>query len=323
MERKSIAPLDTAAAPPAASLRGSNQHIARYEAAPPSASILGMDIQFDIHHAPHIDQKPPRPVCGVPICQSTTGEDTRGCFQSPTKKNVVHSNSCGLFVDAGAFEGQCELARSYTEAIKCLFECESIIGTFTERLASKEERIADLESKLVGMSFELASLKAYVDEHRSKRRSPFSCGSNDTDTTASCSNHSNTVDIHVGDNATSLRQVTSICRHSFTAAIQEPYRQEFCRWSRSLESMTWKGSSRTDDMSSDALDESVATLKGFSTNISQFFRKKMDDKSMEQVARRPPNKKRVERQSELQKSLASLEGVVFPSSYASGLSDQE
>jgi hypothetical protein len=81
--------------------------------------------------------------------------------------------------------------------------------------------------------------------------------------------------------------------------------------------MTWKGSSRTDDMSSDALDESVASLSGFSTNISQFFRKKMDDKSMEQVARRPPNKKRVERQAELQKSAASLEGVVFPSSYAS------
>ena len=84
MERKFITPLDTAAAPPAASLRGSNQHIARYEAAP---HILGMDIQFDIHHAPHIDQKPPRPLCGVPICQSTTDEDTRGCFQSPTEKN--------------------------------------------------------------------------------------------------------------------------------------------------------------------------------------------------------------------------------------------
>ena len=239
------------------------------------------------------------------------GEDTRGCFQSPTEKNVVHSDSCGLFVDADAFQ------LSYKEAIKCLFECESIIETFTERLASKEERIADLESKLVGMSFELASLKAYVDEHRSKRRSPFSCGSNDTDTTASCSNHSNTVDIHVGDNATSLRQVTSIRRHSVPAAIQEPYRQERRRFSRSLESMTREGSYCTDDMSSDALDESGSSLSVLFTNISQFFRKKMDDLSMEQVARRPPNKKRVERQAELQKSAASLEGVVFPSSYSS------
>ena len=72
-----------------------------------------------------------------------------------------------------------------------------------------------------------------------------------------------------------------------------------------------------DDMSSDKLDKSRASFRALSTNISQFFRKMRDDTSMDQVARRPPNKKRVDRQAEQQTSITSFEGVVFPSSDAS------
>ena len=285
MERKPIAPLNTAAAPPATNVRGWNQRIARYEAAPPGASILGMDTRFDIHHLPHMDQRPP---------------------VYPADAHEVHED---------AFEGQCDLALRYTEAVQCLVDCESVLGTLTERLASKDKHIVHLESKLVEMSFELASLKAFADEHRSKRRSSFSCGGDDTVTTASCSDHPNAVYIRVGDNATSRCQVTSTRRHSIPPSKQEAYRQEGSRWSRSLESLTWEGSSRTDDLSSDAIDEFGASFSALPNNISQFFRKKMDDMSMEQVARRPPNTKRVERQAEQHTSITSLEGVVFPSSY--------
>lgn len=286
MERKPIAPLNTAAPPPATNVRGWNQRIARYEAAPPGASILGMDTRFDIHHLPHMDQRPP---------------------VYPADAHEVHED---------AFEDQRDLTRSYTEAVQCLVECESIIGTLTERLASKDEHIAHLESKLVEISFELASLKAFADEHRSIRRSSFSSGGNDTVTTLSCSDHPNAVDICVGDNTTSLWKVTSSRRHSLPPARQDTYRQERSRWSR-LEPMTWEGSLRMDDMSSDKLDKSRASFRALSTNISQFFRKMRDDTSMDQVARRPPNKKRVDRQAEQQTSITSFEGVVFPSSDAS------
>ena len=309
MERKPIAPLNTAAAPSAANVRGSNKRIARYDAVPPGASILGMDIIFDMHHAPHMNHG------GVLSCHSTTGQDTSGCSQSTTENIVIHSDSCGLFVDEDAFEGQCDLALRYTEAVQCRVDCESVLGTLTERLASKDKHIVHLESKLVEMSFELASLKAFADEHRSKRRSSFSCGGDDTVTTASCSDHPNAVYIRVGDNTTSHCQVTSTRRHSLPPARQDTYRQERSRWSRSLESLTWEGSSRTDDLSSDAIDEFGASFSALPNNISQFFRKKMDDMSMEQVARRPPNTKRVERQAEQHTSITSLEGVVFPSSY--------
>ena len=309
MERKPIAPLNTAAAPPATNVRGWNKRIARYDAVPPGSSILGMDIIFDMHHAPHMNHG------GVLSCHSTTGQDTSGCSQSTTENIVIHSDSCGLFVDEDAFEGQCDLALRYTEAAQCLVDCESVLGTLTERLASKDKHIVHLESKLVEMSFELASLKAFADEHRSKRRSSFSCGGDDTVTTASCSDHPNAVYIRVGDNATSRCQVTSTRRHSIPPSKQEAYRQERSRWSRSLESLTWEGSSRTDDLSSDAIDEFGASFSALPNNISQFFRKKMDDMSMEQVARRPPNTKRVERQAEQHTSITSLEGVVFPSSY--------
>ena len=51
-----------------------------------------------------------------------------------------------------------------------LVQCESIINTLQEQLTSKDEQIASLEEKIVQMSFELASSKAFEYEHRSKSR---------------------------------------------------------------------------------------------------------------------------------------------------------
>ena len=46
---------------------------------------------------------------------------------------------------------------------------ETILCAFKKRLASKDERVAELEKKFVEMSFELASMKALADEHGAKR----------------------------------------------------------------------------------------------------------------------------------------------------------
>lgn len=64
-----------------------------------------------------------------------------------------------------------ELCQDYNEAIGCLRHCEQVIKSLQEEVASKNETIGHLEDKLVEMSLELASSKAFIDEHKSKRRS--------------------------------------------------------------------------------------------------------------------------------------------------------
>jgi hypothetical protein len=288
--------------------------------------------------------------------------------------------------DSGG-DSQCE-KRNYKEAIQCLVECDAIICAQTERLASKDKQIADLERKIVEMSFELASLKAFADEHRSNRRSSsfLSVSDTDTTTTASVSHHSDAVDICVDDNATSSLQVTSSRRNSLPAAGVQVQQREGRKWSSSLfsslgsmnweeeksccsddthspldesksstkisantpqffrktkkvtssrrnslpaagaqayhqEGRKWSSSSMNRETSDDnisPLDESESSLGKFSANISQFFRKTKEDMPIEQTVRRPPHKKKVERQAAQQTSAASsIVGVVFPSSFES------
>jgi hypothetical protein len=258
-------------------------------AAPPAASILGMDIRLDGPHTPH----------------STMSQETRGHFSTSTNHRAINSDS----------DSQCDQKRNFKEAVQCLVECDAIIGEITERLVSKDEQIVELEMKIVDMSFELASLKAFADEHRSKRRSSFV---SDTDTNASSSLHSDAVDICGGDNATSPLQVTSSRRHSLPASGIQAYHQERRKWSSSLGSMKCEKSCVTDDIFG-TLDESESSMSKLTTNISQFFRKTKEDLAMEQTVRRPPRKKRVEQQAAQQISPAtsSIEGVVFPSSFDS------
>jgi hypothetical protein len=110
-------------------------------------------------------------------------QDTRRYFSTFTEETTNRSDSRALFIE------------------------ETILGACRERLASKDERIAELEKKLVEMSFELASLKALADEHGAKRRIP--CGFSHADATASSSLQ-----------ADSHRCVTSTRRHSLPAEEQ-------------------------------------------------------------------------------------------------------
>ena len=61
--------------------------------------------------------------------------------------------------------------QDYQNAIDCLKQCETIIAGLQDQLHSKDAQIANLEEKMVHVSFELATSKAFEDEHRSKRRS--------------------------------------------------------------------------------------------------------------------------------------------------------
>lgn len=63
-----------------------------------------------------------------------------------------------------------ELLQNYHDAVGCIKQCETIIRTLEGKLGLKKETIATLEEKIVQMSLELASSKAFEDEYRSKRR---------------------------------------------------------------------------------------------------------------------------------------------------------
>jgi hypothetical protein len=63
-----------------------------------------------------------------------------------------------------------DLRRNYQNAIDCLMHCEHIINDLTSQMTKKDELIASLEERIVQMSLELASSKAFEDEYRSKRR---------------------------------------------------------------------------------------------------------------------------------------------------------
>mmetsp|Transcript_34113 Transcript_34113/g.61267 ORF Transcript_34113/g.61267 Transcript_34113/m.61267 type:complete len:266 (+) Transcript_34113:51-848(+) len=74
-----------------------------------------------------------------------------------------------------------DLCENYQNDADCLIQCEYINSIKTlqeqlvskdEQLATKDEHIASLEEKLIQMSFELASSKAFQDEqlHQFKRR---------------------------------------------------------------------------------------------------------------------------------------------------------
>jgi hypothetical protein len=130
---------------------------------------------------------------------------------------MIRPNSSGLFIEDGDFDSQFELRRNYEGLVKCVVAFETIIDALCERLESKDEWIVDLEKKLVEMSFELASLKAFADEHRSKRR--FTCVCSYADTTTSSSRQADPFHNRVGHSVTSPCPVTSNLRPSATLPV--------------------------------------------------------------------------------------------------------
>mmetsp|Transcript_1091 Transcript_1091/g.1904 ORF Transcript_1091/g.1904 Transcript_1091/m.1904 type:complete len:324 (-) Transcript_1091:186-1157(-) len=105
--------------------------------------------------------------------------------------------------------GSFDLPKNYQNAIECLIQCDSVINSMErqlkskdeqiasleqaqsktthddqvrlrslqKKLASKDDRIAALEEQVVKLSFELASLKAFEDEHRTKRNDSYTSDS--------------------------------------------------------------------------------------------------------------------------------------------------
>ena len=72
--------------------------------------------------------------------------------------------------NTNSIDATLDLRRNYQNTIDCLIHCEHIINDLTSQLTQKDELIASLEERLVEMSLELASSKAFEDEYRSKRR---------------------------------------------------------------------------------------------------------------------------------------------------------
>jgi hypothetical protein len=104
----------------------------------PVASILGMD---NIN-----GRRPPRPINVVPTFHSTMSQDTSRYFSTSTEETTNRSDSRAFFIE------------------------ETILCAFRERLASKDERVAELEKKLVETSFSSGA----------RRRFPSGCSHADT-----------------------------------------------------------------------------------------------------------------------------------------------
>lgn len=85
-------------------------------------------------------------------------------------KNYNDASSFDVLDHTNEYHHHRDLQESYHNAIQCLKQCESIIGTLQDELSSKDEIIATLEMKIVQMSLELTKLQAFEDVHRSTRR---------------------------------------------------------------------------------------------------------------------------------------------------------
>lgn len=241
-----------------------------------------------------------------------------------------------------------DLRRNYQNAVECLIQCESIIAELQGQLASKDQQIHVLEEKIVNMSLELASSKAFEDEHRSNRRKSSIVLEDDIsdDDDESSSKE-------MGKKQQQRRWSCSISRadsrvDNSTTKMNPKQQQQRRPLAVSLGSMM-----SLDSSSNSMLDESSRTMDftAWSTAassdlpnrrlsaIGQFFRKNKEDGGSEHQAaqdqdkeeeenqddtnnatderqgarqRRPPNKRRL--QQRMQSSL-TLAGVVFPKSF--------
>lgn len=234
-----------------------------------------------------------------------------------------------------------ELRKYYAGAVECVKQCESIIADLQEQLASKDCHISSLENKIVKMSLELASAKAFEDEHRSTRRNS-SIFLEDDETP--CDDRAV---IHWKERPP--RRCS--CSSDGAAVMQKIKRMPFDRrhsWSLTLGFMSLGSELVSETVSDDSLRSSnmdISESSSSSFNLVQFFRKnkeELDDTSSEHKVgskeqeenehqnddtdsgithhqsvlsnkRQPTSQRRLERmQSKLH---SSLEGVVFPKSF--------
>jgi len=243
-----------------------------------------------------------------------------------------------------------DLRQRYQGALNCQLQYEIKFSILQGQLALRDERIAALEEKIVHMSFELASSKAFEDKHRSTRRTPNTDGNGRDDggdddelfsvalLDANKHHHDPVGQPAIGDTAAAIAK-----NHRKALAGSLP-------WSFGSTSF---GCTDTDYSMND--DEATASLEPScpndscssvpSTRFGKLFRKDRRPPKEERVVleagemngarwwnkgrqgqksgdgeqrpppcRRPPNRRRTEG-AQLLSSLLSLEGVVFPSSF--------
>ena len=233
-----------------------------------------------------------------------------------------------------------DLRQEYQNAIDCLLRCEHIISALQDQVTKKDGQIATLEEKLVKMSLELASSKAFEDEHRSKRR-PSQEDGEDEDDDLSADNGSERSGSGVNANdipallpsapSSPSRTKTSkrAVRRSSTGVVER--RKMACGGG----GLFGLGSSMGANIHNPMLDESETTMdESSSSRLSSlnFFRKKEtcpeedrdqarraseytpqpSGQQQQQQRRRLPNRRRMELRSSLK---ASIPGVVFPTSF--------
>ena len=129
-------------------------------------------------------------------------------------------------------------------------DCKATIKSLQKNLEMRDkelaswriEQIVGLEEKIVQMSLELASSKAFEDEHRAKRRVSSSCVGEDE---IACSNSS-----RVGKKKQhqKIRRASSTCKGGTSLAATAVRRK------------SWWGCSEEDSSTANALDESSSSV---------------------------------------------------------------
>jgi len=122
--------------------------------------------------------------------------------------------------------------QDYQNAVDCVARCEFTIESLREQLVAKDKThqeqmtlkdktIANLEEKIVQMSLELASSKAFEDEHRAKRRIAYvginAISEDDSDGGALCPSSPSEVNNELMERATSLPVVGDVENSQLTS----------------------------------------------------------------------------------------------------------
>mmetsp|Transcript_3712 Transcript_3712/g.8123 ORF Transcript_3712/g.8123 Transcript_3712/m.8123 type:complete len:295 (+) Transcript_3712:162-1046(+) len=136
-----------------------------------------------------------------------------------------------------------ELHQDYQNAVDCVARCEFTIESLREQLIAKDKThkeqltlkdmaIANLEEKIVLMSLELASSKAFEDEHRAKRRIKNvginASSGDDNDDGALCPSSPPGANIKLMERATSVPVVGDVEDSQLAGGPAAPCRSELC-----------------------------------------------------------------------------------------------
>eukprot|EP00581_Thalassiosira_minuscula_P032976 CAMPEP_0183785018 /NCGR_PEP_ID=MMETSP0739-20130205/66288_1 /TAXON_ID=385413 /ORGANISM="Thalassiosira miniscula, Strain CCMP1093" /LENGTH=341 /DNA_ID=CAMNT_0026029011 /DNA_START=48 /DNA_END=1070 /DNA_ORIENTATION=- len=163
-----------------------------------------------------------------------------------------------------------DIRQEFQTAVDCIARCEFIIGALKSQLAakdkelaSKDEMIAGLEEKIVQMSLELATSKAFEDEHRAKM-------------TVSGTSISSADGSHEISDPSSQAQKSSIVRTSSSPSFYDAGKNLAGRQATFNRSPPYAGTKmarRRSDRTSDRLDTLDEAMPSRVPSLGQLFRK--------------------------------------------------